>query len=67
MSTWTKDVETVLTRLGGTGNVTEIAEKMKGVRFFTINTNIKGSVRVTLNANRQKFKPCGSGLWGLID
>ena len=67
MSTWTKDVEIVLTRLGGIANVTDIAEKMKGIRFFTNNTDVKGSVRVTLNSNKEVFKSCGSGKWQLVN
>jgi phosphotransferase system IIB component len=67
MPTWTKDVETVLTRLGGTANVIDIAEKMKGIRFFISNTDVKGSVRVTLNNNKEMFKSVGSGKWRLIN
>ena len=65
MTTWTEDIETVLKQLGGKGHVTDIVDKIKAVRFFSVNTNFKGAVRVTLHANRQKFAQYGHGLWGL--
>jgi len=67
MATWQKDVETVLTQLGGKGNVSSITDRIKVLRFFSRNGDFSQSVRTTLNSNRQKFKCYGSGLWGLIN